>query len=173
MMTVLSPWSAGKKISHCEPEKLLQWVQASKEEKSDSTFYGSQLLVIIWYSVYLHVSSFPRRKCFIVQRGYLTADTWFFRCVQLTMLIRLWGYRIVADDWLRKTFGWIKHGIFNIKHSNHLRLITLCLIRMEICSKTVYSAFFNPFSRSVLFFVKGGTLYAYFRRNGSRDHRYW
>ena len=45
----------------------------------------------------------------------------------------------------------MKHGIFNIKHSNNLRLITLCLIRMEICSKTVYSAFFNPFSSSVFF----------------------
>ena len=43
--------------------------------------------------------------------------------------------------------------MLNIKHSNHLRLFTLCLSRMEMCSKIVYSAFSTPFL--VQFFFSG------------------
>ena len=43
--------------------------------------------------------------------------------------------------------------MLNIKQSNHLRLFTLCLSRMEMCSKIVYSAFSTPFL--VQFFFSG------------------
>ena len=42
--------------------------------------------------------------------------------------------------------------MLNIKQSNHLRLFTLCLSRMEMCSKIVYSAFSTPFLVQFFFF---------------------
>ena len=61
------------------------------------------------------------------------------------MLIWLWSYRIAGRLIKKNLTWWIKHGILNIKHSNHFRLFTLCLSRMEMCSKIVYSAFSTPF----------------------------
>ena len=70
----------------------------------------------------------------------------------VNMALKLSNCQLIVGRLIKKNLTWwIKHGTLNIKHSNHLRLFTLCLIRMEMCSKIAYNAFFNPFSRSVFF----------------------
>ena len=85
------------------------------------------------------------------------------------MALKLLNCQLIVGRLIKKNLTWwIKHGTLNIKHSNHLRLFTLCLIRMEMCSKIVYSAFFNPFSRSVFFRERWYSLCVFPRKSKSR-----